>query len=70
MTTRDEAIKAAGQPLAEAYRQRDEGTPMEAAKLAWSPTSRLTLDELAEKIRLGRKARGVPENGYPRIEAS
>lgn len=70
MTTRDSAIKAAGVPLAEAYRQRDEGTALEAARLAWSPTSRLTLDELAEKIRLGRKSRGVPEQGYPRVEAS
>lgn len=70
MTSHDSAISAAAKPLQQAYAQRDEGTPLEAARLAWSPTSRLTLEELAEKIRLGRKARGVPEDGYPKQVAS
>lgn len=38
MTTREEAIKTAGEALAERYRAMFDGTPREAAERAYTPT--------------------------------
>lgn len=57
MTTRAEAIRAAGECLAEAVILRDSLPPREAAELAWTPTGP-SVDEIEALIRARRKANG------------
>lgn len=55
--TEQEAIEAAGRIFATVEAACARMTPREQAEAAWSPTSRLTVDELEDRIR-GR--RGLP----------
>ena len=66
MTTRAEAIAAAGRALAEARALADSLPPEEAARLAWTPTSPYTVDQLAEQIRASRAARAHQASRMPR----
>jgi hypothetical protein len=57
MPTRDEAIAAAGAKLAASDLACAQMTPREQAEAAWTPTSRLSVDELEDRIRVER---GMP----------
>lgn len=57
MTTRAEAIRQAGECLAEAVILRDSLPPREAAELAWTPTGP-SVDEIEALIRARREANG------------
>lgn len=57
MTTYAEAIAAAGDLAAEHVLAMQAMTPREQAEAAWTPTSRFTVDELEDLIRLDR---GLP----------
>ncbi|MDF5756685.1 hypothetical protein [Spongiactinospora sp. TRM90649] len=54
MTTRDQALAAAGRILAEARTRRDALSPLEAARLAHEPGGP-SIEELAERIRSARQ---------------
>lgn len=54
---RREACRRAGEIFAAACKAQDERTVEEAARLAWHPSHRLTLEQLEEKIRAGRERR-------------
>lgn len=54
MTTRQEAIEAAGRTLAASRAACARMTPREQAEAAWTPTSPFSVDELEEQIRAGR----------------
>lgn len=54
MTTRIEAIRSAGQKLAASDLAQAQMTPREQAEAAWTPTSRFTVDELEDLIRMER----------------
>lgn len=56
-TTRDEAIRRAGQHLADAALSCEQMTPREQAEAAWTPTSKYSVDDLEDLIRA--------ERGYP-----
>lgn len=56
-TTEEQAIADAGRVFAAVDLACARMTPREQAEAAWSPTSRLTVDELEDRIR-GR--RGLP----------
>lgn len=51
--TRDEAIQAAGEAIADALALRDALPPRQAAELAWTPTGP-SVDELERRIRAQR----------------
>ena len=53
MTTRAEAIAAAGQAIAAALDLRDSLPPRQAAEICWTPTGP-SLDDLEQQIRAGR----------------
>lgn len=53
MTTRDDAIRAAGEVLAMARAELADLPPREAAERAWTPTGP-SLDELEQRIRAMR----------------
>jgi len=55
--TKEEACQRAGEIFANAVRAQDERTVEEAARLAWHPSHRLTLEQLEEKIRASRARR-------------
>lgn len=57
MTTREEAIAAAGQVVAQMRAVVAQMTPREQAEAAWTPTCGLTVDELEDRI---RRRRGLP----------
>jgi hypothetical protein len=52
--TREQAIARAGKALAEGLATCAQMTPREQAEAAWTPTSRLTVDELEDRIRARR----------------
>lgn len=54
MTTREQAITAAGEVLAASDRACAQMTPREQAEAAWSPTSRMSVDDLEDQIRRQR----------------
>jgi hypothetical protein len=54
VTTRAQAIAAAGDLLAEQDLAMESMTPREQAEAAWTPTSRLSVDELEDLIRADR----------------
>ena len=54
MTTRREAVKAAGEVLAASRAACAQMTPREQAEAAWTPTSPYSVDELEEQIRAQR----------------
>lgn len=54
MTTREEAIAAAGDLAAVQFLARQAMTPREQAEAAFTPTSRFTVDELEDLIRIDR----------------
>lgn len=54
MTTRDHAIRTAGQLLANSDRACAQMTPREQAEAAWTPTSPYSVDELEAQIRAER----------------
>lgn len=54
MTTREEAVAAAGDLLAEQDLAIASMTPREQAEAAWTPTSPYTVDELEDRIRIRR----------------
>lgn len=54
MRTREQAIANAGKAYAEVRATCASMTPREQAEAAWSPTSRLTVDELEDRIRARR----------------
>lgn len=60
LPTRDEAIRAAGEHLADEAIAIQNLTPREQAEAAWTPTSRHTVDELEDLIRA--------ERGYPPLD--
>lgn len=51
MTTRAEAVASAGAKLAASDMAIAQMTPREQAEAAWTPTSRLSVDELEALIR-------------------
>lgn len=55
--TREEAIRAAGEHLADGVIACEQMTPREQAESAWTPTSPYSVDELEDLIRV--------ERGYP-----
>lgn len=55
--TRDQAISNAARDLATSDLACAQMTPREQAEAAWTPTSRFTVDELEEQIRMWR---GMP----------
>lgn len=57
MTTREEACRAAGAAFAEGLILRDSLPVEEAARIAYTPTGP-SIEELEERIRARRKARG------------
>lgn len=57
MTSREEAIAAAGRDLAASDLAQAKMTPREQAEAAWTPTSPYTVDELEDRIRVRR---GMP----------
>lgn len=57
LPSRDEAIRRAGEHLADGALACEQMTPREQAEAAWTPTSRLSVDELEDLIRA--------ERGYP-----
>lgn len=61
MTTREEAIEAAGRLIAEGIALRDSLSPRRAAELAWTPSGP-SVDELERRIRACREgAHSTPE---------
>ena len=54
MTTREQAIRAAGEVLAASWAACAQMTPREQAEAAWTPTSPYSVDELEEQIRAQR----------------
>lgn len=56
-TTREQAIQAAGEVLADGAIACAQMTPREQAEAAWTPTSPYRVDELEELI---RTERGLP----------
>lgn len=54
MRTRAEAIASAGQKLAASEAAVAQMTPREQAEAAWTPTCRLSVDELEQRIRAER----------------
>jgi hypothetical protein len=57
MVTRAEALAAYGDLAAEHDLAMESMTPREQAEAAWTPTSRLTVEELEDRI---RAERGLP----------
>lgn len=57
MTTKEEAIAAAGRGLAAMREAVAQMTPREHAEAAWTPTCGVTVDELEDEIRTNR---GLP----------
>jgi hypothetical protein len=57
MPTRDECLAGFGAAMAVSNEACDRMTPREQAEAAWTPTSRLTVDELEDRI---RAERGMP----------
>ncbi|MCW2542823.1 MAG: hypothetical protein JWM40_375 [Frankiales bacterium] len=57
MTTRAEAIQAAGRGLAVMRATVATMTPREQAEAAWTPTCGVTVDQLEDEIRVSR---GLP----------
>ncbi len=55
--TKEDACRLAGERIAAARRRRDSLTVEEAAREAWHPCHRLTVEQLEEKIRAGRERR-------------
>ncbi len=56
---RREACRRAGAIFAAACKAQDARTVEEAARLAWHPSHRLTLEQLEDKIREGRERRAA-----------
>lgn len=54
MTPQDHAIQMAGRALANGRITQAQMTPREQAEGAWTPTSRFSIDELEDLIRLDR----------------
>ena len=54
MTTREQAVAAAGRCIAEGRALSDSLPPEEAARLAWTPSSPYTVEQLTERIRARR----------------
>ena len=54
-----EAFRRAGAILAASCKAQDARTVEEAARLAWHPSHRLTLEQLEDKIRAGRERRAA-----------
>ena len=54
MVTKAEAIAAAGRCIAEGRALSDSLPPEEAARLAWTPSSPYTVEQLTERIRARR----------------
>lgn len=54
MTTRQEAIDAAADVLVASDRACAQMTPREQATAAWHPGSRLTVEEIEDRIRIRR----------------
>jgi hypothetical protein len=54
MASREEVVNAAGDLAAEQLLAREAMTPREQAEAAWTPTSRLTVDEIEDRIRARR----------------
>lgn len=57
MPTRKQAVTSAGAKLAASDVACAQMTPREQAEAAWTPTSRLSVDELEDRIRADR---GLP----------
>jgi len=57
--TKEDACRLAGERIAAARRRRDSLTVEEAAREAWHPCHRLTLEQLEDKIRAGRRRRAA-----------
>lgn len=57
--TKDAAVRLAGERIAAARRRRDSLTVEEAAREAWHPCHRLTVEQLEDKIRASRERRAA-----------
>lgn len=57
--TKEDACRLAGERIAAARRRRDSLTVEEAAREAWHPCHRLTVEQLEGKIRDGRERRAA-----------